>query len=67
MINFNLNNASCFGITNKKVELQIKIKLKDIILLGNKLGFYYLYIFFKQLTIQIIEVRKNILAISIAL
>lgn len=47
MINFNLNNASYFGIIGKKIQTQIKIKLKYIVLSSDKLGFCYWCFFLK--------------------
>lgn len=38
---FSLNNINCFNVINKKVKPKIKIELDDIVLINNKLGFYY--------------------------
>lgn len=47
MINFNLNNASYFDIIGKKIQTQIKIKLKYIVLFSDELDFCYWCFFFK--------------------
>ncbi len=66
MMNFSLNNASCSGIRGEKAELQIKIELEDIVLLGDELGFCCWYLFLKWLPIQTVKVAENILIPSTA-
>ncbi len=49
------------GVTGKNAEPRIKIELKDIVLLGNELGFCCWCMLLKWLPIQTVEVAKNIL------
>lgn len=45
MFNFSLNNISYFRVIGEKIELQIRIKLKNRILSSDKLSFCYWFFF----------------------